>query len=96
MLPQRLNLPMTQVQWAQQLDPIIANPTINNLILKNISLVVGTNVINHLLGRNLQGWNPVRKRAAAEIYDMQDSNQTPNLTLILVSNAAVVVDLVVF
>lgn len=96
MLPQRLNLPMMQTEWAQQLDPIIANPTVDNLILKNVSLVTGTNVINHKLGRTLQGWNPVRVRANATIYDQQDTNQTPQLTLILVASAPVVVDLVVF
>lgn len=96
MLPQRLPLDRMQVAWAQQLDPIIINPIINNLILKNVSLIAGTNVINHLLGRNLQGWNPTRVRAAATIYDLQDSNQTPQLTLVLVASAPVVVDLSVF
>lgn len=87
---------MAQTQWATQLDPIIANPTIDNIILKNISLVAGTNVISHLLSRNLQGWNPIRVRANATIYDQQDTNPTPQLTLILVASAPVVVDLVVF
>lgn len=97
MLPQKLSLDMMQVQWAQQLNPLIANPTTNNLILKNVSLAVGTNVINHRLARPLQGWNPTRMRAtAANIYDLQDTNLTPQLTLILVSDANVVVDLVVF
>lgn len=96
MLPQRLPLAQMQVNWAQQLDPIIANPTVNNLVLQNVSLIAGTNVINHLLGRKLQGWKPTRVRAAASIYDNQDSNQTPQLTLILIASAPVVVDIEVF
>jgi len=96
MLPQKLTLPLMQTQWAQQLDPIISNPTVNNLVLKNISLVSGTNVINHRLGRVLQGWKPTRIRAAATFYDLQDSNQTPQLTLVLVASAPAVIDLEVF
>lgn len=96
MLPQKLGLPLMQTQWAQQLDPIISNPTVNNLILQNVSLIAGTNVIDHKLGRKLQGWATSRVRANATIYDQQDTNQTPQLTLVLVASAPVVVDLVVF
>lgn len=95
-LPQRLTLPQTQNQWASQLDPIIANPTTNPGILKSISLIAGTTVVNHLLGRALQGWKLTRQRAAASIYDQQDTNPTPQLTLVLVSSDPVVVDLEVF
>lgn len=95
-LPQRLTLTQTQSQWASQLDPIIANPTTNPGILKSISLATGSNAVNHLLGRNLQGWKIIRQRAAASIYDTQDSNPTPQLTLVLVSTAPVVIDLEVF
>lgn len=96
MLPQKLDLPQMQTKWATQLDPIISNPTVNNLILKNIRLSTGSNVINHKLGRVLQGWKPVRIRASATFYDTQDSNQTPQLTLVLVSSANVTIDLEVF
>ncbi len=96
MLPQKLPLDLMQTQWAQQLDPVIANPVLQNNILSKVSLVAGTNVINHKLGRKLQGWQLSRIRASATIYDNQDSNQMPELTLILVSSADVVVDLVVF
>lgn len=96
MLPQKLTWPDASTKWATQLDPIISNSTINNIVLKQVSLVAGTNVINHKLGRALQGWETSRVRGPATIYDQQDSNQTPNLTLVLVSDAAVVIDLVVF
>lgn len=96
MLPQKLNLDMMQTQWATQLNPIISNPTINNLILKSVTLKTGTNVINHKLGRILQGWKSTRIRGPASLYDQQDTNQTPQLTLVLVSNADVVIDIEVF
>lgn len=96
MLPQRLPLYQMQVNWAQQLDPIISNPLNNSLILQKISLKTGINVVNHKLGRRLAGWNPTRVRAAANFYDQQDTNQTPDLTLVLVSSADVVIDLLVF
>lgn len=87
---------LLQNSWASQLNPVLANPTTSNLILKSVSLVTGTNTVNHLLGRKLQGWKLTRQRAAASIYDNQDANQSPNLTLILVSDADVVVDIEVY
>lgn len=87
---------MMQNQWATQLNPVLANPANNSLILKSITLQVGSNIVNHKLGRKLQGWTLVRKRAAGEIYDTQDSNQTPQLTLLLVSDSVVTVDIEVF
>lgn len=95
-LPRRLEWEIAQDRWAAQLEPMLANPSNNSLILKKVALINGTTTINHLLGRKLQGWKIVRQRAAASIYDVQDSNQTPELTLKLVSNAAVTVDIEVF
>jgi hypothetical protein len=95
-LPQQLGLQQMQNVWAAIIEPIINKPSNNSLILKNISLVAGSNTINHRLGRNLQGWNPVRIRSNATLYDQQDSNQTPQLTLILVASADVVCDIMVF
>lgn len=95
-LPQELPWYDADNKWGSILDPIVANPVNNSLLLKNVPLIIGTNVINHRLGRNLQGWNIVRKRAAASIYDNQDSNQMSNLTLVLVSDTIVSIDLEVF
>lgn len=95
-LPQGLDLTATQNRWASVIEPVISNPANNSLLLKNVVLASGTNVINHRLGRKLQGWVIVRKRGPAAIYDNQDGNQIPELTLVLVSDAAVTVDLEVF
>lgn len=90
------DLAMLQNTWASQLDPIIGLPIVKGLILPSVSLVSGTNEVNHRLGRKLQGWWIVRQRAAASIYDQQDSEMNPSLMLKLISTANVLVDLFVF
>ena len=87
---------LMQTSWSKELNPLIALPTNQGSILQNVSLSTGSNTINHKLGRKLQGWWLVRKRAAASVYDTQDSNQMPSLTLLLTSSADVVVDIFVF
>ena len=96
LLPKKLSWDLAQDRWAAILNPLIKSPSNNRLILKNVNLIAGTNVINHGLGADLQGWNPIRVRASTTLYDLQDSNQMPDLTLVLVSSAAVTIDLEVF
>lgn len=95
-LPQGLPLSMMANTWASALDPVLNNPLVKGSLLNNISLINGTTVVNHKLGRKLQGWIVVGIDGAAAIYDNQASNQTPQLTLSLTSNAAVTVNLWVF
>jgi hypothetical protein len=95
-LPLKLPWELSQTTWASALNPIIQNPANNSIILKNVVLTAGSNTINHKLGRPLQGWKPTRLRSAATLYDTQDANQTPQLTLVLVASAPVTVDLEVF
>lgn len=87
---------MMQQRWSSVLNPVLGNPSIDSIILKSVPLATGSNTINTTLGRKLQGWKIVRQRAAANIHDGQDQNQMPELTLILVSSAPVVVDLELF
>lgn len=87
---------LMQNRWGSILTPVINNPLNNATILKAVSLVSGSNTINHLLSRKLQGWTIVRINAAATIYDVQDANQTPNQTLVLVADNPAVVDIAVF
>lgn len=69
----------------------------DSIILTNISLKSGNNnIINHTLSRKLTGWKIVRQRAEARIWDTQDSNPSPNLTLWLSTGADVIVDIEVF
>lgn len=88
---------LMQTGWSQQINPVITQPWNSGLLLKNVALVSGSNTVNHLLAKKLTGWVAVRFHGSwANIYDTQDSNQTPNLTLILVSSGIVIVDLWVF
>ncbi len=82
------------VQFA--LDPILTNALVYGRLIENVNLVSGSNTIDHGLGRVLQGWIIVRKRSDAAIYDNQDNNSQPGVSLILVSDAAVSVNLYVF
>ncbi len=96
-LPLRLPWEMAQTRWAQELNEFIDNPSNNVSILKNIQLISGDNTINHLLGRNLQGWRVIRYQDSwAQLYDKQNANASPNLTLVLNASADVLIDLEVF
>lgn len=89
-------LQLLQSLWKTILDPIVDRAQNNSLILTEVSLANGTTTVKHNLNKKLSGWKIVRQRAAASIYDAQDGNPNPATTLILVSNAAVIVDLEVF
>lgn len=91
-----LELSLMQSAWAKVLDPVIMLPTNSGRIVKDVELVVGNNVIDHKLGRKLQGWYIVRKRGPGNVYDTQDTNNSPELTLNLVSDAVVSVNIFVF
>lgn len=75
---------LLQTTWASQIDPIVVRPQNRSNILPQIAIKSGTNVINHLLQRQMQGWSIVDIDAAATIYRSQPFN---DLTLTLTSNA---------
>lgn len=75
---------------------ILQTPMIGGKTLKSVSLNAGTNTINHGLGYALSGWFVTRIRAQSAIYDEQDSNQSPDKTLVLNSQNACTVDLYVW
>jgi hypothetical protein len=78
------------------LSPVLSAPLLNGALLQGQVLVTGDNTINHTLGRALTGWIIVRKRGTATIYDKQDTNSLPALTLVLNASAGETVDLCVF
>jgi len=93
------NLMLLQTNWAQDLNPLLLNPSLQSQILKNVVIQgSGTTAVNHKLGRKLIGWRVIRLRGNSLIYDQQDSNPRPELTLLLVSGAGttVTIDLEVF
>ncbi len=90
------DLMTVQQNLTRTLNPIFNTNTLGGNILPNISLISGSNTINHKLGRDLSGWQIIRQRTAASIFDTQDTNKTPSLTLTLTSSADCSVDLYVF
>jgi hypothetical protein len=95
-LAQNLTLPQMQTKWASQLNPVLANLLVQGQMLMDQKLNNGVTIVNHKLGRDLIGWFIVGINGAATVYDNQATNQTPQLTLNLTSNAAVTVNLWVF
>lgn len=84
---------LMQSGWGQMLNPVLANPSLKNLILKDIALAIGANVINHKLSRTMQGWRICDINGAATVYRSAPFN---DLTLTLTSDAAVTVSIEVF
>lgn len=95
-LVQQLTLDQMQNLWASALNPILSSPIVNGRQIDDIKLTIGSNTINHKLGRKLQGWITVRINGIAEIYDTQATNQMPELTLTLVSDADVTASMWVY
>ena len=86
-------LSLLQTSWKAILDPVLANPVTNLHILKNVILTTGTNVINHGLQQNQQGWILTDIQGASVIYRNAPFNKT---TLSLSSSANVTVSIGVF
>lgn len=81
-LPTGLGLPQMQTQWKALLDPLLADPLAGFSILRNVQLNTGSNVINHLLGRQMVGWIIVDNNAAVVPYRTAALNgQTLTLTV---------------
>jgi hypothetical protein len=92
-LPTRLDWPQAQSQWSAQLNPLLADPLNQTVILSGITLVAGVNVINHKLGRKMQGYLIAGQNAASNVYFTAPFN---DLTLTLTASAPVIVNLVIF
>jgi hypothetical protein len=90
------DLSRVQDNASKTLDAVVAIPLMGGLLLQGVVLINGTTTVSHKLGRSLVGWVTTRRSAAATIYDTQATSATPGLTLTLVSNALVTVDLWVF
>lgn len=92
-LAQKLTLPMMQTVWSAQLNPLLKNPTNSISIIKDYPLLIGANVINHLLQRQMQGWFLTDIQGTAQIYRSAPFN---DLTLTLTSDSLVTVSIGVF
>jgi hypothetical protein len=88
-----LPLSLMQNTWSAQLNPVLANPVTNPGLLTGISIVSGVNVINHKLGRPMQGWKVTDINAAITLYRSQPFNSS---TLTLTASGAAIINLEVF
>lgn len=100
---ERMNLPLfkddnqtlqlLQTRWAAILNPVIATPLINGVVILNQPLLAGPNTFPHLLSRQMQGWIITDQNAAVTIYRSKPLNSV-NLTL--TASAPVQISLWVF
>lgn len=90
------NINQLQQNLSTALTPVLQNPIVNGIILKDVTLASGDNTINTGLGRKLQGWFLTRVNASTSVFDKQSTNTMPELTLILNSSAGALVDVYVF
>jgi hypothetical protein len=86
---------LLQSAWASIIDPITNNPANKGVIVKNV-ILSSSCVVNHGLGRTLQGWEIVRLRGSATVYDNQNANTTPDKTLLLIASSGVSADILCF
>lgn len=87
---------LLQTSWAKEINPVLGNPISSGSVLTHLVLASGDNVINHKLGRKLQGWIVVGNTAAVSFYDKQAANSMPQKTLVLNASGAVTINLYVF
>ena len=92
------NRELNQVQnnIATALQPLQGNLLLQGKFLTSVELANGTTTVFHNLGRPLVGWFVTMIDGAATIYDAQGANTSKDQTLVLVSSAAVTVNLYVF
>ena len=92
-LPQKMPWELAQTKWASALDPVLRNLLIQGVLISNVNIKTGVNVINTLLGRKQIGYIITDINAAAMIYRSAPLN---NLTLTLTSDADCVISLWVY
>ncbi len=92
-LSRSLSWDLANSLWASTLNPFIQNPVNNILVINNVSLITGVNIINHRLGAMQNGWMILDIQGSATIYRSAPFNSN---TLQLTSSAAVTINLGVF
>lgn len=92
-LPLRLPWENAQDRWSSIISPAVNSPIVQGHLIPSQALVNGVTVINHRLGRQMQGWALVDQDAAASIYRSAALN---DLTLTLTSTAVCNIALWVF
>lgn len=91
------NINTIQDYIAEALQQLLNKDHLDSSILTNIKLLPGLNKIGHNLGRSLGGYIITRCHGGFPlIYDQQDLNTSPNLTLWLVSSTNITVNILVY
>lgn len=96
LLSNKLPFDLMLTQWSATLNPLLKSPVAMPVLIKKISLSSGDNVINHSLGFQLSGYIVVLNSAAVTFYDKQNTNPTPDKTLVLNASGATTISLLVF
>lgn len=84
---------LMQSRWSSEINPLLSKPIIKGLALKDVSLLVGDNNINHLLQDMQQGYLITNQNASANIYRSKPFDER---ILTLNSDAVVKIDLWVY
>ncbi len=90
------SLSLLMTNWPRVLDPLLDSPIATPILLQDVVLIAGQTVIDHKLGKKLTGWEIVRQRGDASVWDNQDGNPLPDKNLWLMASSGVSVDLLVF
>ena len=91
-LSSKLSWELANPKWAASLNPVLAIPQNSGQII-TCNLVTGANIINHGLGRMMQGWSITDINAAVTVYRSAPFN---NSTITLTSSGAATISLEVF
>ncbi len=76
------------------INPLVQNTHNDSIIIPRVRLLTGqNNIINHLLNRPLVKWCLIRVRGQCQVWDDQDNNTSPQLTLWLLTDQDVTVDI---
>jgi hypothetical protein len=87
------NINQLQQNIQTAVNPVLANPIVNGILLKDISLTSGNNTVDTKLGRQMQGYIiTAMKSAYANVYQVSSTD----IQMVLNSSGATTVDLYVF
>ena len=89
---------LVQDNISHALSQLLGKDTLDQVVLKNVVLLPGmVNPVAHGLGRALTGWVVIRNHGGYSLLtDLQDTNDSPELLLLLTTPVLVTVDLLVF
>lgn len=88
------NMLQTNIQTV--LDQIVLDPFVDGTTLADIVVSVGSNTINHTLGRKPLGYVLISKDQNGDVWSGQAANKSADKTLILNSNQNMTISLRIF